>query len=76
LHSALIDIVDQLNQVGQQFYLKSEEAEAKVSLIRKEVESGIDSLGNFESDQLAKLIFASILLSGQTLYKLKDLIKG
>jgi hypothetical protein len=55
--------------------LRSDKAHEKNSLIRKVIESGIDSIGNLENSQVAKLIFAAILLSGGTLYKLKDLIQ-
>jgi len=70
-----LDIVDQLDQVDVQLYLRSDKAHEKNSLIRKVIESGIDSISNLENSQVAKLIFAAILLSGGTLYKLKDLIR-
>jgi hypothetical protein len=60
---ALITLINDFDSVSAQLYFQSAEARVKDSPIRKVGESGLVGLGNLESSQVAKLVFASILLS-------------
>ena len=48
MYSALLSIVDDLDAPSPQFYLKSDQAREKDSLIRQVIEAGVDSVGNLD----------------------------
>jgi hypothetical protein len=49
-------------------YFKSEEARQSDSKARDMVESGRKSVMDFEPDQLARVVFAAIVIGGKTLH--------
>lgn len=71
---ALIAINDELDSAEAQLYLQSDEAREKDSRIRRVVESGLVGLRDLKNEQIAKLVFAAILISGSTLEMFKGAI--
>ena len=71
LSLVLAAIVNDIDSASAQTYLRSEEALKSDSSIRRVIESGLERLAALEPGQIAKIIFAALLLSGSTfeLYK-------
>ena len=76
LSYALMTIIHDLDSPSAQTYLKSEEAIKKDSSIRKVIESGLIGLADLQCEEIAKLIFAAIVLSGSTLELFKAAMKN
>jgi hypothetical protein len=75
LSFALITIIHDLDSPSAQTYLKTDEAIKEDSPIRKVIECGLIGLGDLELAKVAKLIFAALVLSGQTLMVFKGAMK-
>ena len=74
-YSILVDVADQLCSESAVAYLRTKPARKSNSTIREVLMSGVDFLENLDYGQVAKILFAAILVGEQMLIKYQDALE-